>query len=375
MGEGLEGYRQQIDRLDDQLVELMEQRLEVARKIGQYKQEHHLPVLNTGREQAVLEKTKARLRDQQHAQAVLRFMHEVIAICRESQNRQLGQNPAPIQRLHTGRVGYPGVAGSFSEQAAASYFGEQFPRQAYVEFEEVCKALQAGELDYGVLPIENSSTGGIAQVYDLLGQYGFSIVGECLVRVNQNLAGLPGADLAGIRRVYSHSQAFDQSRRFLNAHRDWKQIPFHNTAVAAQHVAQQGDPAQAAICSRRAAECYGLEILAGEIQDIRENITRFIVVAREPDLRGANKVSVTFLLDHEAGTLYNILRLFAEAHINLVKVESRPIPGALWHYRFYLDFEGNLENPQVQQVLRALEDGSQECKILGAYQAAAQDGV
>ncbi len=369
MAEGLEDYRSQIDQLDGQLIRLFEQRLEVVQKIGQYKQAHGLPVLNAGREQVVLEKARARLKDPAHAPAATRLMQEIMALSRESQHRLLQQSAPPAPHP-TGRVGYPGVAGSFSEQAAASYFGEDQPRQAYVEFAQVFQALQAGEIDYGVLPIENSSTGGIAQVYDLLAQYGFSIVGECLVEVNQNLAGLPGACLEGIRRVYSHTQGFEQSRRFLSNHRDWVQIPFHNTAVAAQHVAQEGDPAQAAICSRRAAKLYGLEVLAPDIQDIRENVTRFIVIGREPVPQGADKVSVTFLLDHEAGTLYHILRHFAQERINLVKIESRPIPGALWHYRFYLDFEGNLENAQVRQVLRALSEGSQEFKVLGAYRAA-----
>lgn len=370
MVEGLEDYRNQIDRLDDQLIDLLEQRMEVVQKIGAYKQEHGLPILNVGREQAVVEKAKARLRDKRYMQAAVRFMREVIAVSRDSQNQQLRMDP--IQLPKTGKVGYPGVAGSFSEQAAADFFGEQHLRQAYVEFDEVCKALQSGEIDYGVLPIENSSTGGISQVYDLLAQYGFSIVGECLVRVNQNLVGLPGACLDQLQKIYSHTQGFEQSRKFLSSHQEWAQIPFYNTAVAAQHVAQEGDPTQAAICSRRAASLYGLEILAADIQDIQENVTRFIVISREPMYQGANKVSVTFLLDHKAGTLYNILRHFAEQRINLLKIESRPIPGVLWHYRFYLDFEGNPENVQVRQALQALSDGSQECQLLGAYQAASQ---
>ena len=368
MGDALEGYRREIDVIEGELIGLLERRMDVVRKVADYKRERGLPVLQADREREVLGRAAARLKNKAYADAAVRFMETVMSVSRRSQARLLAREETPA-RPRAGRVGYPGVAGSFSEQAAADFFGESRERRAYEEFGEVCEALRLGEIDYGVLPIENSSTGGIAQVYDLLGRYGFSIVGERRVRVSQNLAGVAGASLEDVRAVYSHSQGFEQSAGFLAGRREWERVPLCNTAVAAKYVSEEGDPAKAAICSRRAAALYGLSILAPDIQDARENATRFIVIGREPEPEGADKVSVSFSLDHEAGTLYNTLRHFAERGINLVKIESRPVPDALWHYLFYLDFEGDIQSAGVKAVLEEIAAGARDFRVLGAYRS------
>ena len=250
-----------------------------------------------------------------------------------------------------------------------SFFGEDRERIAYAEFEDVFEALQRGEIVYGVLPIENSSTGGISKVYDLLGSYGFYIVGEKRMQIDQNLMAPKGATLESIRTVYSHVQGFEQSAAFLSKHRDWELVPFHNTAVSAKYVCESADCSKAAIANKRAAQLYGLQLIAPDIQDNSNNMTRFIVIGRRMLAASADKVSVVFMLEHEAGTLYRALSCFAQEKINLVKIESRPIPNALWQYLFYLDFEGDIGSEQVKRVLDKVQENAKEFRLLGAYQS------
>ena len=296
-------------------------------------------------------------------------MNAVMAISRAAQRRDIGgalpREAAPL----TGKVGYYGAPGSFSEQALADYFGEDRERTACAEFEDVFTALRDGEIDYGVLPIENSSTGAITRVYDLLGGYGFFIVGERRLRIHQNLVGVAGAKLDSVRAVYSHEQGLEQSSRFLAEHPGWEQAVFHSTAESARLVADGGDPAKAAIASERAAALYGLRIIAPAIENSRHNATRFIVIGRALAPAGADKVSLAFSLDNESGTLYNTLRHFADRRINLVKIESRPIPEELWSYRFYLDFEGDVDSDDVRGVLAEISAGAKDFRLLGAYRS------
>ena len=367
--EDLAGYRQEIDEIDSQLIPLFERRMDVVREVARFKKARNMQVLQRDRERVVLDKAVARLRDPDYAAEAERFMNAVMAISRAAQRRDIGgalpREAAPL----TGKVGYYGAPGSFSEQALADYFGEDRERTACAEFEDVFTALRDGEIDYGVLPIENSSTGAITRVYDLLGGYGFFIVGERRLRIHQNLVGVAGATLDTVRAVYSHEQGLEQSSRFLAEHPGWEQAVFHSTAESARLVADGGDPAKAAIASERAAALYGLRIIAPAIENSRHNATRFIVIGRALAPAGADKVSLAFSLDNESGTLYNTLRHFADRRINLVKIESRPIPEELWSYRFYLDFEGDVDSDDVRGVLAEISAGAKDFRLLGAYRS------
>ncbi|MDR1069641.1 MAG: bifunctional chorismate mutase/prephenate dehydratase, partial [Gracilibacteraceae bacterium] len=267
-------------------------------------------------------------------------------------------------------TGFQGVPGSFSEEALIRCLGETAPRRAYAEFEDVFAALAKGEIRRGVLPIENSSTGAIGPVYDLLRRYDFIITAETYVRVNQHLLGLPGARPEDIREVYSHSQGLEQCGDFLRGHPDWRLIPHHNTATSAKFVADSGRKNRAAIAGSRAARIYGLDILAPCINTRKRNYTRFVVVgpaaeAAPPSARG--KISVLFTLAHRAGALQDALGCFARGGINLVKIESRPEPDNLWEYCFYVDFEGSLADPAVRETLAFLAANSPSYRFLGAY--------
>ena len=250
--------------------------------------------------------------------------------------------------------------------------GEDRARAHGGGWEEVFQALQRGEADYGVVPIENSSTGSINQVYDLLAQYGHSIVGEQTVKVDHCLAAPAGARLDGVTTVYSHEQGLLQCAGFLKG-RGWTCVPRLNTAESAQFVARSGSPGQAAICSPRAARLYSLEILAEHISDSDSNDTRFVVVSPVMERRsGSDKVSILFRLPHRAGSLQELLTIFAVNGLNLLKLESRPIPCRSWEYRFFADFSGDLTTPGMDGVLLELTRTAERLRVLGSYRSSGE---
>lgn len=230
------------------------------------------------------------------------------------------------------------------------------------------EAIAEGAADYAVLPIENSSAGIVADNYDLLVNFENYIVGEQIIKCEHALLGLPGTKLEDIRTVYSHQQALSQCEEYLDQHREWQQIPYDNTARAAKKVAEEKDPSQAAIGSKFAAEYFGLEILAEHVYYNEANSTRFIIVTNQRIFRrDATKISICFEVPHHSGALYNILSHFIYNNLNMNKIESRPIPGRNWEYRFFVDFDGNLNDSAVKNALRGIREEATNMKILGNY--------
>ncbi|OUQ78224.1 prephenate dehydratase [Flavonifractor sp. An100] len=266
------------------------------------------------------------------------------------------------------RVVYQGVAGAYSEMAALAFFGTQAQCRGMERFEDAFEAVSKGEADYAVLPIENSSTGAIRQVYELMSQYEQYIVGEDTVKVEHCLMAPKGATLDTITHVYSHEQGLFQSDRFLAQHPNWKQMPFGDTAGSAQYVAQTGDITKAAICSERAAELYGLEILYRGTNHNSNNTTRFVVVSPVMELRPqADKIAVVLSVPHRVGSLQRILTIFLLHGLNLMKIESRPMPGKSWEYLFFLEFSGSLTGAGMDAALQELSQATSYLRVLGNY--------
>ncbi|MEW9077133.1 prephenate dehydratase [Terrisporobacter glycolicus] len=266
------------------------------------------------------------------------------------------------------KIGYQGIKGSFSEEAMIEFFGENQNEVSYDKFEDVFIALEKDEIDYGILPFENSCTGAITAVYDLLSKYGFYIVGEECIKIKQNLLGINGSKLEDIEEVYSHPQGFEQSKNFLKNHDNLKLIYFYNTAISAKHVSDLNDKSKAAIASERAAKIYGLDIIDKEINDNESNNTKFVIISKKLELSNdCNKMTVTFSLDNKSGTLYNFLKHFAENKINMVKIESRPSKSKLWEYVLYVDFEGSINDENVKNAINIIEIKSKYFKLLGCY--------
>ncbi len=266
------------------------------------------------------------------------------------------------------RVAFQGERGAFGEEAVVQYFGDEAEPVPCGTFAQVFQAVAGAQVDYGVVPIENSIAGSVHEVYDLLRQYDLFVRGERIIPIELCLLALPGQTLADIRKVYSHPKALEQCARTL---RDLQVeiIAQYDTAGSARLIRDQELTGVACVASRRAAVIYDLDILADGIQDIRENYTRFIVLGRDPVARqpGPAKTMLVMAVAHVPGALYRALGCLAERNINLLKLESRPSRNRPWEYVFYMDFEGHRDDPEVAASLADLAQYTQWMKVLGSF--------
>lgn len=288
------------------------------------------------------------------------------------------QKPAREEKRMT-IVAFQGEHGAYSEQAARQHFGSVGDRAGSYEglatlpcrsFEGVFEAIDAGEADFGMLPIENSLAGSINRAYDLLLEHDLRVWGEVLLRVRHNLLAPPGVPLEEVTTVRSHPQALAQCERWLTQ-RGLQAVPWYDTAGSAKELAANPEPAVAVIASELAAQTYGLQVLAAGIEDLQWNFTRFFIIGKgDPPVTGKTKTSLVFAVSHEPGSLYACMGEFATRDINLTKLESRPRRNRPWHYVFYLDFEGHWQDPTCQQALVGLLARAAFVKLLGSYPAA-----
>ena len=270
------------------------------------------------------------------------------------------------------KVAFQGEIGAYSEIAVYKHFTLDVQAVPYKSFSDVFKSVEAGNVDYGIVPIENSIEGSVNQVYDLFLEYDLEVCGEIILKIEHCLLANRNADLNSIKVVYSHPQALAQCSNFLER-LGCKIIPTYDTAGGAKIVKERGTNDVAAIASERAAEIYGMKILARDISNTPDNYTRFLVISREDSPpTGNDKTSIIFSLRHVPGSLYKALEEFAVREINLTKIESRPTKRRPWEYNFYLDFEGHRNDPKCMEALRGLEKKATFIKILGSYPKAKQ---
>lgn len=270
------------------------------------------------------------------------------------------------------KVGYQGKHGTFSEIAVMNYFaGQKIEQRNYSGFPAIMDDCDAGILDYAVLPVENTTTGIISRTYDLFKDHHVHAVGEIIVPIQENLLVNPGTKVEDIREVYSHPEALSQCQKFFASHPWMRAIAYQDTAAAVRFVKEDQSRTKAALGSALAGQYYGMETLAERVNDNDKNMTRFLVVtAKEEKVKDADKISSMLVLEHEPGSLYHALGILAYADINMLKLESRPIPQEPFHYMFYVDFSGNLEDPIVAAAITKLREHSIEFRILGNYRAA-----
>lgn len=368
--------REKIDVIDSKIVELYEQRMDICRQVAEYKISTGKKVFDAKREAEKLSKVKAMTHNEFNSHGIEELFEQIMSMSRKLQYRLLAENGSlgklpfiEVDELETekARVVFQGAEGAYSQSAMTKFFGDKINSFHVDSFRDAMSAIDEGSADFAVLPIENSTAGIVSEIYDLLQEYENYIVGEQIIRIEHCLLGVPGADLSGVRTVYSHPQSLMQSAKFLGS-RDWRQISMQNNAFAAKKVAEDKDPAQAAIAGEHAAEVYGLQVLRRGVNDSGSNSTRFIIVTNQKIFRkDAGKISICFELPHESGSLYHMLSHFIYNNLNMTKIESRPIEDRAWEYRFFIDFEGNLADSAVKNALRGLRDEARNMKILGNY--------
>ena len=372
----LKDYRVKIDEIDAQIAHLFAERMQAAEAIADYKAQNHLPIYHPAREREVLlSASQAAAPYSREARVVFGAMMDVsrsrqaARLAGESPltqaiSRAVAETPATFPQNAT--VACQGIEGAYSHQAANRLFA--LPQILFFQrFDGVFQAVEKGLCRYGVLPIENSSAGSVTEVYDLMKGRDFSIVRGTRLHIVHALL-TRGAKLGQIREVISHEQAVRQCAPFLKAHPEIRVTLCANTAVAAQTVANSGRDDLAAIASPACAELYGLTALPDSIQASDNNHTRFIVISKKPEIYpGANRISLMLTLPHVAGSLYRMIARFSALEMNLLKIESRPIPGRDFEFMFYFDVEASCANPEVLSLLAELESTVSQFAFLGNY--------
>lgn len=367
----LETCRKEIDEIDQQMIQLFEKRMKVAQDVVAYKLENNLEIFQPEREKQVIEKNVKRIETKELEDYARLFVRDVMNISKSyqatfvpsSQSLDL-QEPEDKDIV----VGFQGTLGSFSCNALDNYFSKETKRKHYEYFEDVFKALQADEIDYGIVPLENSSTGAIHDNYDLIRDYGFYIVGEQSLSISQHLLGIKGSSLEDLTDVYSHPQGILQTSDFLSQYPHIKTHNYTNTALAAKYVSKMQDQHMGAIASKEAAALYQLDILQENIQNTKSNATRFIVFSKKLLVeKEAACVSIVFTLNHEAGTLYQVMKIINDHQINMLRIESRPLKDSPWEYYFYVDFEGNLSQTNILLALEDMKAHTNTLRVLGNY--------
>lgn len=367
----------QIDEIDTELLRLFEKRMKVAEDVARYKIAAGKPVYDVVEEEEKLKAFDEKAPDAFHALGAKEILRQIMAISRKRQYQLLTEagndtpysfkkvDQLPLQKV---TVVFQGVEGAYSYAAMRAYFNPDIESYHVKTWRDAMEDVSAGKADYAVLPIENSTAGIVADIYDLLMEYQLYIVGQQIIRVDHVLLGTKEAELSDIKTVCSHPQGLAQCQKYLEQNPDWETVKMENTAGSAKKVSEDQDKSQAAIASREAGKLFGLKVLAENICHNGQNATRFIIVGKEPVYeKDANNISICMELPHSAGSLYSMLSHIIYNGLNMTKIESRPIPGHAWEYRFFVDFEGNLSDDSVMCAIRGLNTEANRTRILGNY--------
>ncbi len=371
--------RKNIDDIDRELVELFKKRMSVSAQVAEYKRQNNMRVLDPSRERALLAKV-ASLSGEDLEDYTKTLYSTILDLSRSYQHRRLGETAELSGLINSAEQNTPkifpeaatvacqGVEGAYSQIAAERLF--KAPSITFLSsFDKVFSAIEAGMCRYGVLPIENSTAGSVKQVYDLMVSKKFKIVRSVRIKVDHNLLANKGAKLENITEIFSHEQAINQCSEFLaSLGKNVKITRVENTAEAARMVSESGRLDIASISSRSCAAQYGLSVLSGAIQDNGNNHTRFICISNELEIYpGADRTSLMLVTPHKPGALYKILSRFNALGINLLKLESRPLPDRDFEFMFYFDLEASVYSQKLAQLLAELEQECDEFTYLGSY--------
>lgn len=370
----LKDYRAQIDAVDDEIVRLFQERMDIAANIAAFKKENGLPILQTAREREKLADVTGKAREdmQSYLRVLYSLLFELSRTYQEKGTRTplyekiesaIENTPRLFPRSAT--VACQGVEGAYSQLACEKLFVTP-SIQYFRNFEGVFSAIEAGFCRYGILPIENSTAGSVNRVYDLMIEHNFSIVRSTRLKIDHCLLAKP--DHTQIKEIFSHEQAINQCAGFLKSLGNVKITCCENTAVAAQTVALSERKDIAALSSRMCAELYGLKVVQSSVQDEGNNHTRFLCISKDTEIYpGADKTSVMLILPHKPGALYKVLARLYALGINLLKLESRPLPDRDFEFMFYLDLETSVYSEEFVQLMCEIGSICEEFKYLGSY--------
>ena len=371
----LKEVRDEIDVIDNQLVELFEQRMNAVRKVAEYKIEHNLPIFNSKREREIVASLSGKVKPELSTYTKILY-NTLFDVSRSYQAKAIFKTSAASEKINKALENTPkmfpasavvacqGTEGAYSQQACEKLFYN--PTIIYFDsFRSVFEAVKSGICKYGVLPIENSIQGSVTQVVDLMGEYDFSIVKSAKIQVSHAL--LAKKKNAEIKEVFSHPQAIGQCDNFLGK-LGAKVTVYDNTAAAARMVAESERDDIAAIASPKCAELYGLKIVKEGITNSDNNHTRFICISKDMEIYpGADRISLKLNVSHKPGALYELISKFAALGINLTKIESRPIPGKDFEFMFYFDMAVSVYSPELMSIISELSAENDSFVMLGAY--------
>lgn len=364
----LNGLRCRIDEIDGQILELFAQRMDVCRQVGEYKKQNHISVMQSGREDEILDRVRKNAPNGLEDGAALLFQN-IMDISKSLQNIKLSEDLTAeypcFKPSEAKKIACQGTEGAYSESACRTLFGDK-PVEFYRNFDEVFSAVESGNADFGILPLQNSTVGSVSETYALMAKHDFYVNALVRTEITHCLAAKKGTPPDMIRQVYSKEEALSQCSEFLTE-RGYERCEYANTALSAQLVAQSGGDT-ACICSERCAELYGLEILERGIADAYPNYTRFICFSKTlsvcPD---ADIVSALVTIPHVKGSLNRLLTRFAVNGLNLLKIESLSIAGSDFEVQFYIDFSGNISDSRVSSLINELSREMTYFRFLGNF--------
>ena len=368
----MNAVRGEIDSIDSQLIPLLIERMKCSARVAEYKRKADMPVYDPIREKHILDNIRSS--DEEYGSSLSSIYTGIMAASKAKQYAMLDSRGEAIRQIEKNaprempaknvKIVCQGKEGAYSHKSARSFFPGNENISFTESFSQVFQEVAGRKADYGILPVENSVAGSVAEVYNLLLKHRCFIVGANVVKINHCLAAIGKTP---VHTVMSHPQALRQCSDYISSH-NLKEIEYSNTAAAAEMLKESGDPGLGVICSVEAAKSRGLTIIAENIQNAAHNATRFIVISKEAILpEKADKISLCFSLPHRTGSLYNILESFAFHGLNLTKIESVPIPERQFEYDFYLDFTGNIHDEKTLGLICALHDELSRFSFLGNY--------
>ena len=374
----IQELRERIDEIDAKLVDLFTERMGISAQVADYKKERNLPIYVPAREREILQAVANQAGTE--FGNYTRVLYSMIFELSRSYQQKRNEKTTPLYEQITSSientpklfpqeamVACQGVEGAYAQIACERIFKSPFIMY-FKSFDGVFNAIEQGLCQYGILPIENSTAGSVKKVYDLMIHHNFSIVKTFRLKIDHNLLALPGSNLSQIKKIYSHEQAINQCSNFLKKFPDAEIVPVENTAVAASMVAESGRLDIAALSSHNCEELYGLTSLASSVQDEGNNRTRFICISKDLEIYpGSDKTSIMMVLNHKPGALYKVLARMYVLGINVIKLESRPIPERDFEFMFYFDLETSIYSEEFVQLMCELDDLCEEFKYLGSY--------